>query len=100
MAMIWYVIQQLLQLYTFVIIVGVVMSWLISFNVVNRHNQIVDAVYRTCHALTEPVLGPIRRALPDLGGIDISPVILLIGIGALQTGLRHYVFGPLISAGL
>ncbi|MEO0398228.1 MAG: YggT family protein [Pseudomonadota bacterium] len=100
MVMVWYVIQQLLQLYTFVIIIGVVLSWLIAFNVVNRHNQVVDAIYRTCTALTEPVLAPIRRMLPSLGGIDISPIILLIGIGALQTGLGHYVFGPLINAGL
>ncbi|MEM6414432.1 MAG: YggT family protein [Pseudomonadota bacterium] len=100
MLMIKFVVMSLIQLYTFVIIVGVIMSWLISFNVINGRNQFVDAIYRTYYALTEPVLGPIRRALPDLGGIDISPVILLIGLRALEIGLSHYVFDPMIAAGL
>ena len=68
----------------FVVFVMVVMSWLISFNVINRHNKFVDMVWRTVIGLTEPVLGPIRRSLPGMGGIDISPIILLFGIMFLR----------------
>ncbi len=100
MVMIAYVVDSILSLYTFVIFAMVIMSWLISFNVINRHNQIVDAIWRTCTALTEPLLRPIRNVMPNLGGIDISPIVLLIAVGALRRGLSHYVFGPAISAGL
>jgi len=77
-------IDMILDLYIFVIIAMVIMSWLIGFNVINRHNQIVDMIWRTLTALTEPLLGPIRRALPNMGGLDLSPLILLFGIYFLQ----------------
>ncbi len=77
-------IDAILGLYIFVVFVMVVMSWLISFNVINRHNKFVDMVWRTLIGLTEPVLGPIRRSLPNMGGIDISPIILLFGIMFLR----------------
>jgi YggT family protein len=77
-------IDMILDLYIFIIIAMVIMSWLIGFNVINRHNQIVDMIWRTLVALTEPVLGPIRRALPSLGGLDLSPLVLLFGIYFLQ----------------
>ncbi|MEZ5892897.1 MAG: YggT family protein [Parvularculaceae bacterium] len=100
MAMIAYVVNALLELYSLVIFVTVILSLLLSFNVVNRHNQFVDAVWRTCVALTEPLLRPIRNALPAMGGIDISPIILLIGIRAVGVGLNTYIFGPMLHAGL
>ena len=77
-------IDAILQLYIIVVFVMVVMSWLISFNVINRHNQVVDAIWRTVMALTEPVLRPIRNMMPNLGGLDISPVVLLLGIFFLR----------------
>lgn len=77
-------IDMILDLYIFVIIAMVIMSWLIGFNVINRHNQIVDMIWRTLVALTEPLLGPIRRAMPNMGGLDLSPLILLFGIYFLQ----------------
>ena len=77
-------IDAILQLYTLVIFIMVIMSWLISFNVINRHNQFVDAVWRTLISLTEPVLRPIRNALPNMGGVDISPLVLLLGIFFLR----------------
>ena len=73
-------IDMILDLYIIVIIAMVIMSWLIGFNVINRHNQIVDMIWRTLIALTEPLLGPIRRALPNLGGLDLSPLVLLFAI--------------------
>ena len=77
-------IDAILQLYTFVVFGMVIMSWLLAFNVVNRHNQFVDMIWRTLMALTEPVLGPIRRTMPSLGGLDLSPIILLLGVFFLR----------------
>lgn len=95
MAVIAYVFNALIQLYIIVILIEVVLSWLLAFNVVNRGNQIVDAVWSTCRSLTEPALRPIRNLLPNMGGIDISPIILLIGVNALQIGVNQYIFRPL-----
>ena len=77
-------IDAILQLYTFVVFAMVIMSWLVGFNVINRHNQFVDMIWRTLVALTEPVLGPIRRIMPNLGGLDLSPVVLLFGVFFLR----------------
>lgn len=73
-------IDAILGLYQFVIIAMVIMSWLIGFNVINRHNQFVDMIWRTVNALTEPLLGPIRRTLPSMGGLDLSPLVLLFAV--------------------
>lgn len=96
MLVIHYLFNTVINLYTFVIIVSVIMSWLIAFNVINRHNQLVDAIWRTCQALTEPLLRPIRNILPNMGGIDISPILLIIGINALQIGVNNYLLRPLM----
>lgn len=95
MIVISYIFNAAIQLYILVVFVTVIMSWLIGFNVINRHNQFVDAVWRTCIALTEPLLRPIRNMLPSLGGIDISPIILLIALNALQLGVNAYILRPL-----
>ncbi|MEZ5773340.1 MAG: YggT family protein [Hyphomicrobiaceae bacterium] len=77
-------ISTLASLYVYVIIIAVVMSWLIAFNVINRRNQIVYTITDTLYRLTEPVMGPIRRALPNLGAIDISPIIVLLALMFLR----------------
>lgn len=100
MAVIAYLFNTFVQLYTFVILAWVVLSWLIGFNVINRHNRFVDAVWRFCIAATEPALRPIRGFLPSMGGIDISPLVLLIGLQAVQIGVNRYIFTPLLNAGL
>ncbi len=74
------VILLALELYTYVIIASAIFSWLYAFNIVNSSNQIISAIGRALYNLTEPALRPIRRFMPDLGGIDISPVVLLLGI--------------------
>jgi YggT family protein len=61
-----------------------VMSWLIAFNVVNPYNQFVRAVWQGLNAMTEPLLRPIRRLMPDLGGIDVSPVVLILACWFIQ----------------
>lgn len=73
-----------LQVYIWVIIVTVVLSWLIALNIVNAYRPEVRAVQRVCWQLTEPLLKPIRRRLPDMGGLDISPIVLLLGVNVLQ----------------
>ncbi len=73
-----------LQVYIWVIIVTVVLSWLIALNIVNAYRPEVRAVQRVCWQLTEPLLQPIRRRLPDMGGLDISPIVLLLGVNVLQ----------------
>lgn len=72
------VILLALELYTYVIVGVAILSWLIAFNVVNMYNDMVRSIWNGLNALTEPVLQPIRRFLPSMGGMDISPVILLL----------------------
>ena len=73
-----------LGLFFWVVIVNAVLSWLVAFDVVNLRNRLVATIYDTCERLTNPVLAPIRKVLPNLGGVDLSPVALIIGIQFLQ----------------
>lgn len=81
-----------LDLYTWVIIAVAVLSWLVAFNVINIHNDLVRSIWNGLNALTEPLLRPIRRMLPSMGGLDISPIILLLGIFFLQRIIAYYVY--------
>ena len=83
--------DQLVNIVFWIIIIMVVMSWLIAFNVLNNSNHIVRQINYTLHRLTEPLLGPIRRLMPDLGGIDLSPLVLLLGLMFLQRLLHEYL---------
>ena len=78
-------ISYLLQLYVYVLIASAVLSWLIAFNVVNMQNQFVASLVRLLWAITEPVLRPIRNFLPNLGGIDVSPIIVILIIFFIQS---------------
>lgn len=77
-------IVRLLSLYKWILIIWVVLSWLISFNVVNTRNRFVYLLSDFLYRVTEPALRPIRRILPNFGGIDISPVILIFIIWFIQ----------------
>lgn len=79
-----------LELYWWIVIVAVIFSWLFAFNVVNSRNQFVGMVGQFLHQATEPALRPIRRFMPNLGAIDISPIILLLIIFFLQQVIRRY----------
>ena len=83
----------LIQIYVWLIIAVVVMSWLIGFGIINLHNPVVRSFHQLLTAVTEPVMAPVRRALPNLGGIDISPIIVLLGCQFLQ-GLITEVLLP------
>ncbi|WP_137133812.1 YggT family protein [Rhizobium sp. FKY42] len=74
-----------LNLYTWVLILSAIFSWLFAFNVINSSNQVVNTIGTMLYNLTEPALRPIRRFMPNLGGIDISPVILLLIIFFLRS---------------
>jgi YggT family protein len=91
---IWLILT-VLNLYFYVILAVVIMSWLIGFNVINGANPYVRQISYALHRLTEPLLGPIRRFLPDLGGIDISPIILIFALMFLEKALIWWVF-PLL----
>jgi YggT family protein len=73
-----WLISTLIQLYIWILIASAVLSWLVAFNVVNPHNNVVRTIGEALYRLTEPALRPIRSVLPSLGGLDISPVILII----------------------
>ncbi len=90
-------ITQIISLYTWVIIIGAVLSWLIAFNVINTQNRFVYTVVDITYRITEPALRPLRRILPDLGGIDISPVVLLLLLFFVQN-LLWEIYGSM-SAG-
>ena len=77
-------ISYLLTLYIYLLIAAAVLSWLVAFNVVNTRNPVVHAVGDFLYRITEPLLRPIRNLLPNLGGIDVSPVILILLILFLQ----------------
>lgn len=81
------VVQIALQLYTWAIIISAILSWLVAFNVVNTSNRIVYLIGDFLYRVTEPALRPIRRFLPSLGGIDLSPLVLILGIIFLQSVL-------------
>ena len=85
-----------LQIYTWILIASAIFSWLYAFNVINSSNQFVNQVGRFLYNVTEPVLRPIRRLLPNLGGIDISPIILLLIIFFLRSFLWTTVY-PLVA---
>jgi len=73
-----------INLYIWVIIIQAVLSWLVAFNVINGYNKFVATVGEMLYRLTEPALGPIRRRMPALGGIDLSPMVLILGLIFLQ----------------
>ena len=81
-----------LDLYKLVIIVAAVMSWLIAFNVVNARNEVVRMIWNSMVALTEPALRPIRRFLPNTGGIDISPIVLFLIILLIEQIITLYIY--------
>ena len=90
------VINLAFELYVWVIIVSVVMSWLIAFNVVNQYSPAVRTVQRICWQLTEPLMRPVRQALPDLGGLDISPIVVLLGLQVVKILIIRLLTGSLI----
>jgi len=86
---------ELLNIYKWIVIVNVIISWLVAFNVLNTQNRFVYSILELTYRLTEPFLNKIRSFLPNLGTLDISPVILLVLIWFLQTCMYLYL-APII----
>jgi YggT family protein len=93
MASLIWLIDTLFNIYWWVILASIILSWLVAFNIVNGGNPTVRQIGMALRRLTEPVLAPIRRFLPDLGGIDISPIILLIAMEFL----RRFIINTLVG---
>ena len=95
MIAIFYLVLQVLKIYTYVVIANVVISWLIAFNVLNTSNRFVYSILEFTYRLTDPFLNRIRRYLPNLGAFDISPIILLLLIWFIEMCMKLYV-APII----
>ncbi len=86
------IFNAVIELYIWCLIVWVILSWLVAFNVVNTRNRFVAVVGDFLDRITEPVLRPIRRVLPNLGGIDISPILLILLIYFIRDFVNWYIF--------
>ena len=86
------IILIILDLYIWLLIASAILSWLVAFNVVNTRNQFVSAVAEFLYRITEPVLAPIRTVLPNLGGLDISPIVLILIIMFLERVITYYIY--------
>jgi YggT family protein len=92
MRSILYVILLILDIYIWLLIAAAILSWLVAFNVVNSRNQFVAMVGDFLYRITEPVLRPIRNLLPSLGGIDVSPVVLILIIILIKDVIVRYIY--------
>lgn len=87
----FWLVDTVIDLYIWILIAGAVLSWLVAFNVINTHNRFVYLLGDFLTRVTEPVLRPIRRILPNLGGIDLSPMVLILLLLFAQQVLRNLV---------
>ncbi len=95
MIAIFYLALQILKLYSYVVLANVVISWLVAFNVLNTQNRFIYSILEMTYRLTNPALNKIRRFLPNLGSLDIAPVILLLLIWFIEMCMRLYI-APMI----
>ena len=93
MIAIFYLVLQILKLYSYVVIANVLISWLVAFNILNTQNRFVFSVLDATYKLTDPALNKIRRFIPTFGSIDISPVILILALMFLRN-LIFEIFAP------
>ena len=83
---------EILEIYKWVVIAAVIVSWLVAFNVINSHNNFVRTVLRILYTLTEPVFRQIRRVIPPISGLDLSPIIVFVIIWFLQDTVQYLSF--------
>ena len=95
MIAIFYLVLQILKLYSYVVIANVVVSWLIAFNILNTQNRFIYSILELTYRLTDPFLNKIRQFLPNLGSLDISPIILLLLIWFIEMCMKLYI-APII----
>ena len=95
MIAIFYLVLQILKIYSYVVIANAIISWLIAFNILNTSNRFVYSILDFTYRLTDPILNKIRRFLPNLGAFDISPIILLLLIWFIEMCMKLYI-APII----
>ena len=95
MIAIFYLVLQILKIYSYVVIANVIISWLVAFNIINTSNRFVYSILELTYRLTDPLLNRIRGFLPNLGAFDISPIILLLLIWFIEMCMKLYV-APII----
>lgn len=78
-----------LDLVVWVLIIGIAIHWLVAFNILNPHQAFVFAINNFCHRVTEPMLRPIRKFIPSFAGVDLSPLVLILGITFIQLLIKH-----------
>ena len=83
---------EILEIYKWVVILAVIVSWLTAFNVINMHNNFVRTVLRVLMAVTEPVFRQVRRVIPPVGGLDLSPIVVFVIIWFLQYTIQYLSF--------
>jgi YggT family protein len=86
------IVDLVIRMYIWLLIASAILSWLIAFQVVNTRNQFVATISDFLYRITEPLLRPIRNRIPDLGGLDISPIILILILYFIQTVIAYYIY--------
>ena len=95
MGSLFYLLVQVLDIYWWIVIINVIISWLIAFNVLNTQNRFIYSLLELTYKLTDPILNKIRAFLPNLGSLDISPVVLLLLIWFIEMCMKLYI-APII----
>src|SRR4051812_49018502 len=93
----YYIVDGLLGLFVVAVIISAVLSWLVAFDVINLRNRAVYSIAHFLDAVTRPVLRPVQKVIPPLGGVDISPIIVLLVIQGVRQFLLPLIFGPIIA---
>ena len=93
-----YLVYSLLSLVILAMVVSAILSWLIAFDVINMRNRFVYSLTRFLDAVTRPLLRPVQKVIPPFGGVDISPVIVIIVLIGIQRFLLPLIFAPLVAA--
>ncbi|MDB5426170.1 MAG: hypothetical protein JWR47_3629 [Phenylobacterium sp.] len=94
----YFIVDGLLGLLVIAIIISAILSWLVAFDVINLRNRFVYSFTRFLDAVTRPILRPVQKVIPPLGGVDISPIIVLLVIQGIRLYLLPMVFSPIIAA--
>ena len=94
----YFIVQTLFELLVWAIIISAVLSWLVAFDVINLRNRFVYSVSRFLDAVTSPVLRPVQRIIPPLGGVDVSPIIVILVLQGFRRYLLPMIFGPIVTA--
>lgn len=94
----FFIIGALVSLLIWAIIISAIMSWLVAFDVINTRNRFVYNVVNFLDAVTRPILAPVQKIIPPLGGVDISPIIVILVLQGFRMYLLPMIFGPVIAA--